>query len=460
MAIPVLLLAKVKTIRDTRGLAPRSRQRPQRKAGSGRVKGRNRRPGLHGSCTRFPEGLHPPCTGGRYARLHGNTTATPPAPQASARLHRHRRFCHLGHRRPGRAAERLRRLARRPGCGIAMGRAGRAARAQPALCPERHHLYRAEKAALRPAAGPDRREDELPQARSPLFLRIHVRVRGCLSGEEQRAERHRRRLHLPHRAEQVAGAALGAQVPGRRQGRGVGPGQGRESTGEDRPHREGRERRVPHPVPGPRPGVVRLQARPLPAGAQRAAARGSRRRRELRLPGGRSLGQQRDANGRRRGARLGISIAGVGRQPRSHPAVGEDVRFHRRDHGAPRHERPLLFYESWLLAAAFGFTFVLLAYLAAFLNFYLAYAIALVGLGLAVVLYLQRLMPRERRETLWCIWVATMLIPTAAVILEGYTGIIYTLEILAALLGVMALSIRADVRAFLQNRFLASLEAK
>jgi hypothetical protein len=124
-----------------------------------------------------------------------------------------------------------------------------------------------------------------------------------------------------------------------------------------------------------------------------------------------------------------------------------------------RHERPLLFYESWLLASAFGFTFVLLAYLAAFLNFYLAYAIALVGLGVAVVLYLQRLMPCERRETLWCIWVATMLIPTAAVILQGYTGLIYTLEILAALLGVMALSIRADVRAFLQKRFLASLEA-
>lgn len=125
-----------------------------------------------------------------------------------------------------------------------------------------------------------------------------------------------------------------------------------------------------------------------------------------------------------------------------------------------RHERALLFYESWLLAAAFGFTFVLLAYLAAFLNFYLAYAIALVGLGGAVVLYLQRLMPGERRETLWCIWVATMLIPTAAVILQGYTGLIYTLEILAALLGVMALSIRADVRAFLQQRFLASPEAQ
>jgi hypothetical protein len=125
-----------------------------------------------------------------------------------------------------------------------------------------------------------------------------------------------------------------------------------------------------------------------------------------------------------------------------------------------RHARPILFYESWLLAAAFGFTFVLLAYLAAFMSFYLAYAVSLLSLGTAIVLYVQRLLPGERPETLWSIWIGTMIIPTAAVILEGYTGLIYTLEILASLLGVMALSLREDVRAFLQDRFRASLEAK
>lgn len=125
-----------------------------------------------------------------------------------------------------------------------------------------------------------------------------------------------------------------------------------------------------------------------------------------------------------------------------------------------RHGRPLVFYESWLVAAAFGFTFVLLAYLAAFINFYLAYAVALLGLGAAIVFYLQRILPAERPETLWSIWIATMVIPTGAVILEGYTGLIYTLEILAALLGVMALSINADVRAFLHDRLLPSLEEK
>jgi hypothetical protein len=124
-----------------------------------------------------------------------------------------------------------------------------------------------------------------------------------------------------------------------------------------------------------------------------------------------------------------------------------------------RHQRPLLIYESWLLAAAFAFTFVLLAYLAAFLNFYVAYGVALVGLGLAAVLYLQKLMPCESPQTLWSIWIATMVVPTAAVILERYTGLIYTLEILAALLGVMALSVRADVRAFLMNRLFAPVEA-
>jgi hypothetical protein len=49
------------------------------------------------------------------------------------------------------------------------------------------------------------------------------------------------------------------------------------------------------------------------------------------------------------------------------------------------------------------------------------------------------------------LWGATLVMPTGAVILEGYTGLIYTLEILAALLGLMVLSTRASVRAFLSD---------
>ncbi|QRK06569.1 hypothetical protein JQX13_41860 [Archangium violaceum] len=115
------------------------------------------------------------------------------------------------------------------------------------------------------------------------------------------------------------------------------------------------------------------------------------------------------------------------------------------------HRRPLAFYESYLLAAAYGFFFVLLAYLAAFMNFYVAYALATLGLGAAVVAYAKRLYPGERTSRLAGVWGATLVVPTTAVILQGYTGLIYTLELLAALLGLMALSTRASVRALLSD---------
>ncbi|PTL85826.1 hypothetical protein [Vitiosangium sp. GDMCC 1.1324] len=116
-----------------------------------------------------------------------------------------------------------------------------------------------------------------------------------------------------------------------------------------------------------------------------------------------------------------------------------------------RHRRPLAFHESYLLAATYGFFFVLLAYLAAFMNFYVAYVLATLGLGAAMVVYARRLFPGERPSRLAGVWGATLVVPTTAVILQGYTGLIYTLEILAALLGLMALSTRASVRALLSD---------
>jgi hypothetical protein len=115
------------------------------------------------------------------------------------------------------------------------------------------------------------------------------------------------------------------------------------------------------------------------------------------------------------------------------------------------HRRPLAVYEAYLLAAAYGFFFVLLAYLAAFTNFYVAYVLTAGGLGSALVLYTRRLYPRERLSRLAAVWVATLGVPTTAVILQGYTGLIYTLEILAVLLGLMVLSTRAEVRALLSD---------
>ncbi|ATB48454.1 hypothetical protein [Corallococcus macrosporus] len=116
-----------------------------------------------------------------------------------------------------------------------------------------------------------------------------------------------------------------------------------------------------------------------------------------------------------------------------------------------RHRRTLALHETYLLAAVYGFFFVLLAYLAAFMNFYAAYALCALGLGAAVVGYVRWLFPKERLPVLAGLWGATLVVPTGAVILQGYTGLIYTLEILAALLGLMVLSTRAGVRAFLSD---------
>jgi hypothetical protein len=116
-----------------------------------------------------------------------------------------------------------------------------------------------------------------------------------------------------------------------------------------------------------------------------------------------------------------------------------------------RHRRPLAFHEAYLLAATYAFFFMLLAYLAAFMNFYLAYALAALGLGAAMVVYAKRLYPQEHALRLAGIWGATLVAPTFAVLLEGYTGLVYTLELLVALLGLMVLSGRASVRAFLSD---------
>lgn len=117
-----------------------------------------------------------------------------------------------------------------------------------------------------------------------------------------------------------------------------------------------------------------------------------------------------------------------------------------------RHKRKLHVWETYVAAAAFGFTSVLLAYLGAFLHFLAAWGITMVGMGAAVVLYVWRLFPQERIQWLIGAWVATQVLPTLAVLLPGYTGLLYTLEILAGLLAVMTLVTRKEVRAFLSDR--------
>lgn len=116
-----------------------------------------------------------------------------------------------------------------------------------------------------------------------------------------------------------------------------------------------------------------------------------------------------------------------------------------------RHRRGLLIWETYVAAAAFGFTSVLLAYLGAFVHFLAAWGVTMVGMGAAVVLYVWRLFPAERVHWLVGAWIATQVLPTLAVLVPGYTGLLYTLELLAGLLAVMALVTKPAVRAFLSD---------
>ncbi len=84
-----------------------------------------------------------------------------------------------------------------------------------------------------------------------------------------------------------------------------------------------------------------------------------------------------------------------------------------------KHRRGLKSYETFLVAALFGFTFVVISYLSAFLTFEVAWPASMLGLGAAFTLWLSRVMPDEPRRTFVGVWVATMVVPTIAVAAQG-----------------------------------------
>ena len=111
--------------------------------------------------------------------------------------------------------------------------------------------------------------------------------------------------------------------------------------------------------------------------------------------------------------------------------------------------RRLTFYEAGLLSSTYAFFFVLVAYLSAFMHFYVAWPLSLLALGAAAVTYLKRIFPEAKTSLLILGWVWSMVVPTLAVVIPGYTGLIYTLELLAALLAALHLSLKPSVRALL-----------
>ncbi len=111
--------------------------------------------------------------------------------------------------------------------------------------------------------------------------------------------------------------------------------------------------------------------------------------------------------------------------------------------------RRLMFYEVGLLSVTYAFFFVLVAYLSAFLHFYLAWPLCLLLMGTAAVAYLKKLFPETRTSLFAMGWLWSMGVPTLAVVVPGYTGLIYTLELLAALIVALHLSLKPSVRALL-----------
>ncbi|HHO50884.1 MAG TPA: hypothetical protein ENK18_08405 [Deltaproteobacteria bacterium] len=116
-----------------------------------------------------------------------------------------------------------------------------------------------------------------------------------------------------------------------------------------------------------------------------------------------------------------------------------------------QHRRPLRVYETTLIVSVYLFTYVLLPYLAAFLHFYLAYLLALTFTSILIVAYLRQVMgPRAARPALMLLG-ASLLTPTFAVLMVGYTGLIYTLEIFAGLAILMFATTRPSFQRFLDG---------
>lgn len=102
-------------------------------------------------------------------------------------------------------------------------------------------------------------------------------------------------------------------------------------------------------------------------------------------------------------------------------------------------------YQSYLIAAAWAFFFVLLPYLAAFIHFYLAYAVSLLVIGLLLTRFVVGLVGPEARRSFVGILAGSLVIPTLAVVLRGYTGLIYTFEVLGMLALLLHYAKRPDV---------------
>ena len=99
--------------------------------------------------------------------------------------------------------------------------------------------------------------------------------------------------------------------------------------------------------------------------------------------------------------------------------------------------------QALLLTAGHALFYILLAYLAAFMHFLLALGLSLLLVHTALTLYLRALLSPKAGWIALGLCAACLLVPSLAVVLQGYTGLIYTVEITLGVVAAMALTTRA-----------------
>ena len=102
-------------------------------------------------------------------------------------------------------------------------------------------------------------------------------------------------------------------------------------------------------------------------------------------------------------------------------------------------------YQGYALAAGWAFFYVLLPYLAAFVHFYLAYVISLTIIFALLHRFLVGLAGAAARRPAAVVLTCSLVVPTFAVVMRGFTGLIYTLELLVMLGVLLHQMIRPEV---------------
>ena len=108
-------------------------------------------------------------------------------------------------------------------------------------------------------------------------------------------------------------------------------------------------------------------------------------------------------------------------------------------------------FDAWFMASLFAFFYVLLAYLAAYMNFFAAFALSSLIVGVLLTGLIRRSLGLGSHRMAAGLVAAALVVPSLAVTFPEHTGLIYTLEILSGLIVVAWLSSRGLTNTAMPN---------